>query len=538
MKRISIFIPSVLIVLTAFLYGTYSYEYEQNRDFIEQDNCASDMPLRVPKDYINPMAEKKSYREGIFYKESNYFSLKDKSLIGLPDDLFKNKDCIKQLDLSNNLLEELPETVNDLIDLRALFLSNNYLDYFSANGFEILNKLYIKDNQLKSIDINGFYDLDILDVSSNLLKTIEPISKATVIEEIDLTKCKFTVFPSDLLNVSGLKTLRLKDNAITELSLPEGFGFFDKIIQKLDVSNNQITKFPTEFGQFLNLKKLNLQGNKLEGAVEIIGFPKLIKIEITDQNITSFLMEERSGLAMQSIDLMNNQLTSFEIKGWHASLSVLSLANNKLTEFPKGIDRLNLIKVDVSNNQINIVPDLSSTHRLRELLLSNNQIRTLPDLSRLINLKVIQLSNNKFEKIPEKSNLPNNNYLTINLSNNEIISVKTDDLSENIIYLDLSNNNLTDFTGDTELLYLEHLDLSNNPYLLYLSPDLLEKMKGLKYLDIEGTSIINDRALVDYCKRKNIKLITGNFSEMRDDIDEKLLKDIKNEIEKMSKKDK
>lgn len=127
-----------------------------------------------------------------------------------------DEKTLKELDLDEFELKELPQ---------------------SLKNFKNLEKLSIRDNQLTDISIvTQLPNLLQLDVSRNKLKNLpDNICKLKKIEKLDASFNNLEVLPSDFGNLTQLKELR--------------------------VYNNEITFFPKSFQSLTNLDKLLVAGN-------------------------------------------------------------------------------------------------------------------------------------------------------------------------------------------------------------------------------------------------------------------------------------
>ena len=136
-----------------------------------------------------------------------------------PQEILSLADSLEILDLSDNLLTEIPDSISQLKKLRILF--------FARNNFTVFPSILAKCDSLSMI---GF--------KSNQLNTVPENS-----------------FPP-LLN-----WLILTDNKITKL--PKSIGDCH-LLQKCALAGNLIEELPSEMAHCTNLELLRISSNKLE----------------------------------------------------------------------------------------------------------------------------------------------------------------------------------------------------------------------------------------------------------------------------------
>ena len=130
--------------------------------------------------------------------------LDNNNLISLPESI-DNLINLTDLDLSNNQLSSLPRNIRSLKKLTNLNLSNNELDYLSRNIISLTN-------------------LTNLNLSGNQLKTLPPtIEKLTKLKELNLSDNQLSTIPKNIEKLSNLEKLNLVHNNIS-YPLPSKIG--------------------------------------------------------------------------------------------------------------------------------------------------------------------------------------------------------------------------------------------------------------------------------------------------------------------------
>jgi uncharacterized protein YdcH (DUF465 family) len=158
----------------------------------------------------------------------------DLSGFGLRDLAYFNfikKMDIEQLDLSNNLLEEVPDCLDNFPNLKSLDLSNNKLKQLprSIGKLKHLEKLVLKNNLLTNLteEIGGLIQLTYLDASEN----------------------KIEIIPTSLANCQSLRWLYLNNNKLKSISSAienlvnlERLNIYGNPLQNLNFDRQKLTK--------------------------------------------------------------------------------------------------------------------------------------------------------------------------------------------------------------------------------------------------------------------------------------------------------
>ncbi|WP_099608144.1 leucine-rich repeat-containing protein kinase family protein [Vibrio coralliilyticus] len=152
-------------------------------------------------------------------------------LTELPREILTLSDSLEILDVSNNLLCELPEWLTELTQLKIVFASNNRF-----------TRLPLVLGQCKRLEMVGFKSNQIVRVAEESLP-------------------------------EQLRWLILTDNQIEQL--PESLGHRPRL-QKLALAGNKITALPKSFKNLLNLELVRLSANQLDVFPQVLlELPKL-----------------------------------------------------------------------------------------------------------------------------------------------------------------------------------------------------------------------------------------------------------------------
>ncbi|VAI63558.1 unnamed protein product [Triticum turgidum subsp. durum] len=199
-------------------------------------------------------------------------SSKELNLSGLgvpnvPPAAWETSDVVK-LDLSKNLIEDLPNELSLCSSLQALILSNNKIKKWPGmvSSLPSLTSLKLDNNplaEISSTDLESLSKLEVLDLSGNASSLSEPavVSSLPRLQELYLRRMKLQEFPIGLVQLKHLRILNLSQNNLS--TIPEGIKDFTALIE-LDLSDNNITRLPAELGLLEpSLQVLKLDGNPL-----------------------------------------------------------------------------------------------------------------------------------------------------------------------------------------------------------------------------------------------------------------------------------
>ncbi|CAG5043129.1 unnamed protein product [Parnassius apollo] len=338
------------------------------------------------------------------------------------------------LDLSHNLIEEIPESIfHSFSKMRYLNLRNNRLHTLNILFFEGINNL-----QNLQLGYN-----EIIDMNSSFLRF-------KYLQELSLEHNRIErILSRDFQNFFNLNKLDLSNNNISNIEK----GSFDKMtfLNTLDLSDNVLFAIDKEvFNNTRNLQYVDLSRNKLK---------HLPKELFKAKNMSFFSIQD---------NIIEGELVS----GMFIGLS-------------------NIIELDISNQYLTSIEDNAflGLDNLEKLLLNDNEIKSLSNKSfgYLRNVKIIDLSNNKLTKINfDKIDLLN--LQSLSLRNNQLKDIKQEDFNKlnHLQFLDLSNNNISKIERSSfkELQELERFEILNNPLLTFLDSNTFDGLVLLPSLDI------------------------------------------------------
>ena len=207
---------------------------------------------------------------------------------------------LRQLDLSDCGLTEIPEEVFDLTQLQTLLLGKSYQP---------------TDNQ------DNRNRISFIPVELSFLKNLQGLG---------LAYNEFSEFPTIVTNLPRLQTLMLNNNQL--VTIPKEIGQL-RHLQILGLNNNLLLDIPQEIGNLRKLKVLGLTNNRLTTLPDsFIRFQHLEQLGLSRNQLVE--------IPFVILDLDN--------------LQVVGLSDNEIKEFPKELMRLKrLQRLDLKGNPLN-----------------------------------------------------------------------------------------------------------------------------------------------------------------------------------------
>ena len=150
---------------------------------------------------------------------------------------------IEQLNLYDNGISELPESIEKLINLQILELNYNRLKTIPKSIIKLvkLERLFLSNNQLTTLpeSIGELINLKKLYLHFNQLKKLpESIGKLVKLEELILYNNRLTNLPTSILNIKNSLTVYADSYEINNLSPDTEFLIFSYL-------DKELTNLPT-----------------------------------------------------------------------------------------------------------------------------------------------------------------------------------------------------------------------------------------------------------------------------------------------------
>lgn len=269
--------------------------------------------------------------------------LADNNIRYIKNHQFLNYTKLKFLNLSNNLIDDLPRNF--------------------CQGLDLLEELYLSGNKLHAIPFQVFaplINLKILDLSNNFMVTfLDHFFRPNKhIQTLLLNNNRLNKLTSNsLADLTELKTLELSNNSLSTFSKGVFHGL--RQLQALNISINPIMNLNKDvFSSLLNLKVLSMGYNNLTKIP-----PELYvhNYKLETLNLDSTKMEilhdhDLKGLiGLQTLQLSHNKkLRKIEHRTfiYTPKLRYMNISGNSLAYLPYSLENLTEIeKLDMADNQ-------------------------------------------------------------------------------------------------------------------------------------------------------------------------------------------
>lgn len=254
---------------------------------------------------------------------------------------------VYRLDLSNQNLEEIPESISKLTNLKMLDLSGNpSLDlnvvFNKISQPEKLEVLILDNLSLKSLPDNIYFFENLKHLSLNrnpLISWTEAFKKIGVLplKFLNIQENNLTVLPQEILELQTLKDLNLSYNNFANGKTYKHLAKLPKLYS-LWLSYNGLKKLPAEIGLLHQVKNLYIGHNELTELPLEMQNMKAVWVVQAEHNLFAEVPEvfiEMSSLF--SVHLNNCEIIkiseAFATEKY--TMKGLLLDNNKMSESSK-----------------------------------------------------------------------------------------------------------------------------------------------------------------------------------------------------------
>ncbi|KAG9284485.1 hypothetical protein G9A89_014089 [Geosiphon pyriformis] len=363
-----------------------------------------------------------------FEKEETLISfkqvdLKARNLQTIPIFLYRYAFAIRSLDISQNLMLDLPtDFIQSCEQLRELYLSQNDLDRVpqSVRVAQLLSKLNLSSNRLRELEharLDSITGLENLQLGNNQLQKLpQHFARMSSLSSLNISNNDFTTFPLIICELIKLEELDISFNHIVTLPQEiENLIFLERFIA---IGNKITGALPSSFGKLGKLRHLNLSHNEIQNIEILTECQNLEYLFLESNNVSIVNITTNS---FKEIQLSQNHLTQFSLSGTSRTLTHLSLTLSKLTTLPDPLFEhlLSLERLDLCYNQLVSIPNtISALQQLTHFNCTNNLLTELPqEIGRLTSLRSLDVHNNNISTLPKELWLCQN-LVTINASSN------------------------------------------------------------------------------------------------------------------------
>ena len=296
-------------------------------------------------------------------------------------------------------------------------------DAVSASGvpwFENVDlvKFNAADNELITLDDNAFPDVPPTEVDDTAGD--EYCQVFAGLERLDLHGNQLVMVPIGFRRLQRLTSLNLGRNNITNAA----FEIICQIesLKELHLGDNALSQdLPSSLGEMVSLEILDLHGNKLSHIpIQIEKLAKLKVLNVSDNKLSSIPLTAMTRLPLVELSASKNRLDGILLPLSFPRLQKLDVSENALVSlYESALDLPALQWIDVSKNRISTLPEANWT-QLISLLASHNQLNSLPhSFVSLQHLRVADLSYNSLTSLDERIGTMDN-LKTLMLENNPL----------------------------------------------------------------------------------------------------------------------
>jgi len=295
-----------------------------------------------------------------------HLNLADNQLQSIHSATFRNASNILVLDLSNNQLMEVPESLKYLSNLQTLDIGKNFISDISGSPLAVMEglwRLQIHGNQIRNISHSVFSNLrtlQIVDMSANQIENIDrgAFDQNKMLRAIRLDGNQVREIEGIFTHLPDLIWLNVSDNHITTFD----FALVPRTLHWLDISHNQVVELGNYFdlSSDLSLSYLNAGFNKL-ASLGPTNVPDSVEtLLLNDNSIT----EVKPYTFFRKAKLVKVDLTVNEITG--ISQTSLRLPS-EVSEPPRFLLGGNPVLCDCSMQWFKTINDNNSIQRYPEI---------------------------------------------------------------------------------------------------------------------------------------------------------------------------
>lgn len=478
----------------------------------------------------------------IYLQKNNITSIRDDTFIGLlnvnllnmsrntivdiESRAFLTLAFLQELDLSYNLIGQLPARMDFPGSIMSLQLSHNQLTVIEDFTFQYLEKLKhlnLKRNKLSSIKrhaLAGLKVLDTLNLADNALTELPEnlFSYLSCVREISLAGNRFQKIPN-FSHLYNLQVLNMSRNALTSVYLENNFAEAQKL-EVLDFSHNQVADIPGYVFRsvFSSVKHLNLSFSGVKSIDESTFFlEKLESLDLSGNEHVSNL--PKSLMVLEKTEIKSLRLSRMKINDVSVFHSVLHMTQMEELE-----------QLELSHNQIHSLPEdiFQRTINLQVLDISFNHLRGTQGMHLgLSNLRTLYLNGNKFSAIPFIAHEHCDEYDPPTVTPSIIPTPERIwcRLLESLTHLDLSRNSIRSLPKEQVRRMMTHpnlqtIDMSHNEFsctcdILPLCDWIFSN--SVRFLKLNDTNSYlchqpkdtKGRSLLDFCRHLTLSECKG-----------------------------
>jgi Leucine-rich repeat (LRR) protein len=316
---------------------------------------------------------------------------------------------LRYLSIGGLQIDSLPLKFSKL-QIEELEMGHHTQSFDYDQAFLVLSKMVnLKNLRLGIVDFTNFPSnfqlltnlrkLRFLKSKVDITVLFTHLKKLNSLEWLEFENMKLTEFPDDIVDIEGLKCLKLFNNP--NLNHPRLFKQLAQLpnLEELDLSatiSHEIHTdfcFPPELAQLKNLKKLDISTNQqlvFDTLFDLLSqLPNLEKLRMHDiygtTNIVQLPDKLKDLTSLKELDISYNGPHPLEL----------------VTELPESLEKLDY-SMSRFNDDTPLQKVVFTAKNLKSLNLSDNLLKELPEeIGNLKNLVHLDLSYNQIRDLPE-----------------------------------------------------------------------------------------------------------------------------------------
>uniref|UniRef100_A0AAY4EW08 Leucine-rich repeat-containing protein 7 n=1 Tax=Denticeps clupeoides TaxID=299321 RepID=A0AAY4EW08_9TELE len=293
-------------------------------------------------------------------------SMPDNDLSNLPTTIASLVN-LKELDISKNGIQEFPDnikcckclsvveaSVNPITKLPDVWVCVCNTNSLSIHRLSQLERLDLGSNEFSELPevLEQIHNLKELWLDNNSLQAIPgSVGKLRQLRYLDLAKNRIETLDADISGCESLEDLLLSSNMLQQL--PDSIGMLKKMTT-LKVDDNQLTSLPNTIGSLSLLEEFDCSCNELESLPPTIGYLHSLRTFAADENFLTELPREIGNCKNVTVmSLRSNKLEFLPDEiGQMTKLRVLNLSDNRIKNLPFTFTKLkDLAALWLSDNQ-------------------------------------------------------------------------------------------------------------------------------------------------------------------------------------------
>ncbi|KAG6538288.1 hypothetical protein ZIOFF_003402 [Zingiber officinale] len=269
------------------------------------------------------------------WKLTGVVALSECHLEAVPEEVWSCESSIRVLDISNNLIREVPTKVGLLQSLNVILL---YPILWLLIEKLLLNANNITDDSISWEGLSSLKSLTVLSINQNCLTMLpSTVGTLTSLCQLHLSNNKITSLPDELGSLNKLEILKVANNRLS--SIPSIIGNC-KSLAEIDLSCNLLVDLPETVGNLLDLKVCSISF-RVVGSFKLLLSDCVIFTNMPNAQLIQVLILRNNGLKSlpSALFKMCTQLSTLDLHGTQITNdSLRQVEDNKRVEGWKDFD--------------------------------------------------------------------------------------------------------------------------------------------------------------------------------------------------------